>query len=762
MYWCKTMAAAKGQYYSGFDPRMAGQCVFWLDGADKNTLTISSSKVSSWRDKVNGYDISQGTAANRPTYYDGSGVYFTRSNSEWLSTVSANMDLSDNYSVFAVSSLTSRLNPGAANSVVNLLSNSLHGVTLEFSAACNALRYLHRFPYSNLGGADTSFNTPNTFNMSVFSVQKTENVFSGYSNGAFIRTNTVTASNISIPVRQIAVGSLLAVSSGNGRYHDGFTSEIIIYKGSLTSNLRYATEGYLANKWKIASSLPATHPFLSYPPVLRPFAPPDIGSNTALWLDAADATTLTLSGSAVTTWLEKSGNNRHLVQSTSGNRPTYVTSNPRDAYVNFSSASSQYLDISDAANIAVGRPFTAFIVEQRTSNKSNNFFIGGTTNATNSNLVLGYRFDTSATLAFFANDLNVLIPSFATNSNTCVWGFEYTGASQVIYSNGTTLGSRANATNLAAWAGAGLGRYTTNYYDGRIREVVWYTPSLTTTQRQQVDGYLAWKWGRQSDLSSTHPFKTYYPLTPFFNPLILSNCSLWLDGLDVCGTGVVPANSTTVNTWVDKSGNGSNASNAPQNGAVYITASNGLVFSGSNSYATNISSTISPQTIFVVGKHASANLIDLIGIRENVAGGTLGVASVLNANVQNLRAWGGSTLATGATVTQNTTFIYGSIVVSAGAAGTNILYLNGARTGANGSTAPTLSGNGNIMIGAYKSAAGGGSNGAEFFIGTINEVLIYNRVLSSNERQQVDGYLAWKWNLLNNLPAGHPFKTLRP
>jgi hypothetical protein len=34
---------------------------------------------------------------------------------------------------------------------------------------------------------------------------------------------------------------------------------------------------------------------------------------------------------------------------------------------------------------------------------------------------------------------------------------------------------------------------------------------LTTTQRQQVEGYLAWKWGLNASLPTTHP---YYKVIP--------------------------------------------------------------------------------------------------------------------------------------------------------------------------------------------------------------------------------------------------------
>jgi len=39
----------------------------------------------------------------------------------------------------------------------------------------------------------------------------------------------------------------------------------------------------------------------------------------------------------------------------------------------------------------------------------------------------------------------------------------------------------------------------------------------------------------------------------------------------------------------------------------------------------------------------------------------------------------------------------------------------------------------------------------------LYEVLIYNSYLSTNQRQQIEGYLAWKWGLQANLPANHPY-----
>jgi hypothetical protein len=47
-------------------------------------------------------------------------------------------------------------------------------------------------------------------------------------------------------------------------------------------------------------------------------------------------------------------------------------------------------------------------------------------------------------------------------------------------------------------------------------------------------------------------------------------------------------------------------------------------------------------------------------------------------------------------------------------------------------------------------------------VSQFSECIVYNVVLSTNQRQQVEGYLAWKWGLQGSLPANHPFKRWPP
>ncbi|MFM6022262.1 MAG: hypothetical protein ACKPER_04955, partial [Dolichospermum sp.] len=46
--------------------------------------------------------------------------------------------------------------------------------------------------------------------------------------------------------------------------------------------------------------------------------------STALWLDAADSSTIILNGSTVSQWNDKSGNGRNAIQATATNQPAYT------------------------------------------------------------------------------------------------------------------------------------------------------------------------------------------------------------------------------------------------------------------------------------------------------------------------------------------------------------------------------------------------------------------------------------------------------
>jgi len=46
--------------------------------------------------------------------------------------------------------------------------------------------------------------------------------------------------------------------------------------------------------------------------------------------------------------------------------------------------------------------------------------------------------------------------------------------------------------------------------------------------------------------------------------------------------------------------------------------------------------------------------------------------------------------------------------------------------------------------------------------GYMAEVVICDAVLSSTNREKLEGYLAHKWGLESNLPSTHPYKSSAP
>jgi hypothetical protein len=54
------------------------------------------------------------------------------------------------------------------------------------------------------------------------------------------------------------------------------------------------------------------------------------------------------------------------------------------------------------------------------------------------------------------------------------------------------------------------------------------------------------------------------------------------------------------------------------------------------------------------------------------------------------------------------------------------------------------------------------TDNAVFLDGDIGEIVIFNSVLSTADREKMEGYLAWKWGLEGSLPMGHTYESAPP
>lgn len=241
-----------------------------------------------------------------------------------------------------------------------------------------------------------------------------------------------------------------------------------------------------------------------------------------------------------------------------------------------------------------------------------------------------------------------------------------------------------------------------------------------------------------------------------FSPRNIQNLALWLDGADPFGNGTIPAQSTLMSNWTDKSNFKDDAFQTVVGNRPNYNTNGFMNFNGSNAFfnLSDISFVVNTAfSIFIVEQRQTntANFIinglTLLPLQNLHIGYRISTgftfafwASDLEASVpafttlatEPFRIW--SFIYTG---TQRTIFLNGSNVATQ-ALTTNLLNTTSGRIGFNTFDART------------------------HYTGNIREIIFTKPSIDGFLRAQTEGYLAWKWNLQSNLPASHPFKNAPP
>ena len=240
----------------------------------------------------------------------------------------------------------------------------------------------------------------------------------------------------------------------------------------------------------------------------RPWTPANI--STALWLDAADASTITLNGGNVSQWNDKSGNARNATQATAANQPAYTASGLNGKPVLTWDGGNDVLNTASALN----HPVSIYSVAQ----------LSGATNSTRGIVGSGSQSYSLGTLssspaATSAYALwNPFLNGGAYINNTATTDPVVLGSTTVsnventwnTYVNGSNAGQAIWDTGTPAAPGfirIGYSGVGSEYWLGTIAEVVITSTTLSTTDRQKLEGYLAWKWGLTNNLPANHPYK---------------------------------------------------------------------------------------------------------------------------------------------------------------------------------------------------------------------------------------------------------------
>ena len=225
------------------------------------------------------------------------------------------------------------------------------------------------------------------------------------------------------------------------------------------------------------------------------WTPAALGSSLALWLDSDDVSTITLNGSTVSQWRDKSGNGRHASQADSANQPTYSATGLNGKPVLTFDGVNDFLSFQ-----GVHDQIWSLAVVGRATNNNQGFVQFGLTNQFGSLFVSDgfYRARPSgltvATVPFTAGEIAVLTATYgATQTN--------------IWKNGA-IGTTTAEGGVSSNAGSVIGTLGGIYFlDGNIGEIIALNGVLSTTDRQTLEGYLAHKWGLTADLPINHLFK---------------------------------------------------------------------------------------------------------------------------------------------------------------------------------------------------------------------------------------------------------------
>jgi hypothetical protein len=562
----------------------------------------------------------------------------------------------------------------------------------------------------------------------------------------------------------------------------------------LTSSTSYTIQMIAKNSYGSATtSITAS--------TLSNFNPASIGGMQA-WYDANDImgnNTTLANGTAISTWYDKSGNSRNAINSNgyaifSLNVSSYLPglyftgSNYYSTSIPLGTFSSNYsyfivyrntVSVAGKKNTLVNRVISGQSYGNPISLMSNTVYITG------SNTVGGAGNSTNTSYNLYNTSLSLLSVHLSQTLNPSNIVFsEYTNGSIVPFTGSLAISSPYGDGGNLFVIGSDGSFGSISAFNGYIHEVIVYNSQLSGTQRQTIEGYLAWKWGLQSQLPPFHIYSSTSPnsstnLATLSLPYTIAGLQLWLDATDPFGTGVSPANGFTLTFIKDKSENSYTTRFFTRNSLYQVNFSGvaltsnptGIYTSGTYPYitpstavGTAIYSTIPSNTflggmsVFIVyntyNSSYSVPLFTRTIAPAQSQQGNLGNCVDNQGTSFNIGLNGGAAFNTGFSFNNSSRSIQNVNINQT--AGTLSLLSNGVSR-YTGSVTFTPSDTGNIF-----SIFGRGDLGTNFLPANLNEILVFNSFITRSQRERIEGYLAWKWGLVSQLPTIHPFYTVAP
>jgi len=744
------------------NPLNIAGCSLWLDSADSSTVTLSGSNVTAWRDKsganislnVIGTPVQNALLKNKPI--------INLTNGRFTGTLPSPLTNYQN-TTFIVTYLNSY--PTAGYSCMMFVSNlstvnAMHRV-LDYATTFRAVH----FNPANLTYITTMAASPLATPFLWTMKYNGSNLLSISRNGAATTAST-TPTSPGVNAGAFYIGGDPTVVGVNT--WPGYVAEIITYNSFLSTGETQLVEGYLGDRWGIRSNfsttatplIPLVHPFYRNPPISRILNAVDI-EGCSVWFDAADESTIT-GTTAITAWRTKGEipitavtNSGTLVSRSSNINGLNAVFVPGNATLTCSTVAlanqARSVFVIHRVDTSIPGYQSFFSVRSASTYNSGHIQLMNSTQTDYAMYAHGQAGDSNILQA-------VTQPAKALGTTDIVcWVQSATSAtSNAITVNGTSL-ALATSQIASTYSNVSAIHYIGNAYPQPyvLGEYVLFNTFLVPRQRQQIEGYLAWKWKLQSKLPTTHPFKLLPPYTTVFSPIQLSNLMLWLDAadpesLDLCGNTVV--------RWYDKSGLGRHASQATATRRPVFQSNQwnglpGIKWDGvddnlcntnfgypTNGLSTlfvvyNLTSIVTDQRVFDINGNFYGNFISPSSTGDALLGLATGGRRTTLARSTGWRMYSLRYAGSGSAIWRNGTAQATSLVGTMGSNATGTSY--------------TLGNN------------SGGTNSL-MFSGHIGEIIMYSNNLSTYQHQQVEGYLANKWGFRSGMPTSHMYFKSTP
>lgn len=483
-------------------------------------------------------------------------------------------------------------------------------------------------------------------------------------------------------------------------------------------------------------------------------------SNLAVWLDSADPSTIIQSGGYVTQWNDKSQNQNNFL---TGITPTL---NPATLSVSYDNSGvffppNNYAKSSNLPSFAQSK---TIIAVYRCSDLGSSMNIGLGTPITGDlfgicqtggNTLYSPYLTPPGSLTFTINSnyagINYSFASYDASKYTVTGNFRFDDNTL----KAVTLDNTVSDTAIVI--GISSGMYTSSNFT--LYELIATSNAISASDRQEVEGYLATKWGLQSQLPLDHPYYNFLP-----------SGQQWV-------TATLPYNISGLASWLDMT--------LPIQSltTIYdIASSTTPTLYNASTYNLELS-TLQGYNALTINPYSPSNIPLFRNIPAPSSGSILFVYTQNGQTVagQGIVGWGAN---------DNTSNVpYGPILAYADSPGQLFAKNGGTNQSFNGgpsynvsSGVPTLvffgwdtsnfyiSVNGNQQIVTTYAEIGKGNMFCIGYAGnngtipsmTIGELLLYTQYLEQSERQILEGYLSWKWGIVKNLSQSHPFKIQAP